>query len=98
MSSLHVGAETVLDINDIIAVIPRETALASRDTRRALDDAIGGTRVVSVSDEPQKSYLICLKNERLCVYSSPIASTTLQKRAAEDPFSADRAALNDKTP
>lgn len=93
MSYLHVGAETVLDLDDIIAVIPRETALASRDTRRALDDAIGGTRVVSVSDEPQKSYLICLKNERLCVYASPIASTTLQKRAAEDPFSAESAAF-----
>ena len=85
MNHLHVGAETVLNIEDIIAIIPRETALASRDTRRALDDAIGSSRVVSASDEPQKSYLICLKNERLCVYSSPIASTTLQKRSAEEP-------------
>ena len=86
MNHLHVGAETVLNVEDVIAIIPRETALASRDTRRALDDAIGGSRVVSASDEPQKSYLICLKNERLCVYSSPIASTTLQRRSEEEPI------------
>lgn len=89
MKSLHVGAETVLNTDDIIAIIPRDTALASRDTRRALDDAIGGARVMSASDEPQKSYLICLKNERLCVYSSPIASTTLQKRAKTEPLGLD---------
>ena len=46
MKHLHVGAETVLNTDDIIAIIPRDTALASRDTRRALDDAIGGARVV----------------------------------------------------
>ena len=86
MNHLHVGAETVLNIDDIIAIVPRETALASRDTRRALDDAIGGARVVSASDEPQKSYLICEKNERLCVYSSPIASVTLQRRAQAQPL------------
>jgi len=68
---------------EVIAIISKDTALRSRDTRRAIDDAIGSRRIRPVSDEPQKSYIILERQDALMVYSSPIAATTLLKRGED---------------
>jgi len=70
----------VVNPEEVIAIISKDTAMRSRDTRRAIDDAIGNRRIRSVSDEPQKSYIILEREGALTVYSSPIGADALRKR------------------
>ena len=82
MDLLHIGGDAMVDMDDVIVIISRETALRSRDTRRAIDAAIGRDRIRSVSDAPQKSYVLMGQEGNTAVWSSPLAPATLLKRAA----------------
>lgn len=76
---IHIGGGVAIDEEDIIAILPRETLRTSYDTRRSLAAAIGNGRVTEVGDG-EESYIICLRDEKLRVYSSPISSAALFKR------------------
>lgn len=80
---MHIGNNVTIDGDEVIVIIARETALTSRDTRRAIDDAIGVRRIRTVSDEAQKSYIIMQHEGELMVYSSPLAAVTLLQRGAK---------------
>ena len=81
MEWMHIGGDVMVDLSDVIAIVSRETALRSRDMRRAIDAAIGKERIRTVSDAPQKSYLLLAREDGgLSVWSSPIATATLCKR------------------
>lgn len=82
MDLLHIGGNAMVDIGEVIAIVSRDTAMRSRDTRRAIDAAIGSGRIRSISDAPEKSYVLMERNGALTVWSSPIAAETLLKRAA----------------
>lgn len=82
MDLLHIGGDAMVDIGEVIAIVSRDTAMRSRDTRRAIDAAIGSGRIRSISDAPEKSYVLMERNGALTVWSSPIAAETLLKRAA----------------
>ena len=82
MDLLHIGGDAMVDIGELIAIVSRDTAMRSRDTRRAIDAAIGSGRIRSISDAPEKSYVLMERNGALTVWSSPIAAETLLKRAA----------------
>lgn len=83
---LHIGGNTSLDGDKIIAVIPRTKAVMHKDTRRAINDALGAGVVRTVSEEPFKCYVITETDGRLEVYGSPVSSATLLKRSCESEF------------
>ena len=74
MDLLHIGGDAMVDIGEVIAIVSRDTAMRSRDTRSG--------RIRSISDAPEKSYVLMERNGALTVWSSPIAAETLLKRAA----------------
>ncbi|MDD5918523.1 MAG: DUF370 domain-containing protein [bacterium] len=82
MDLLHIGGDAMVDTGEVIAIVSRETAMRSRDTRRAIDAAIGSGRIRSVSDAPEKSYVLLERDGAFSVWPSPIAAETLLKRAA----------------
>ena len=82
MDLLHIGGDAMVDTGEVIAIVSRETAMRSRDTRRAIDAAIGSGRIRSASDAPEKSYVLLERDGAVSVWSSPIAAETLLKRAA----------------
>ena len=71
MDLLHIGGDAMVDIGEVIAIVSRDTAMRSRDTRRAIDAAIGSGRIRSISDAPEKSYVLMERNGALTVWSSP---------------------------
>ena len=71
MDLLHIGGDAMVDIGEVIAIV-----------RRAIDAAIGSGRIRSISNAPEKSYVLMERNGALTVWSSPIAAETLLKRAA----------------
>ncbi|MBQ7900385.1 MAG: DUF370 domain-containing protein [Clostridia bacterium] len=81
---LHLGGDTVINSDDIIAIMDMETTSVSKITREYLTFAEKNNDIVNVSfaDLP-KSYVIARSGKdgkKRKVYISPISSITLQKR------------------
>jgi hypothetical protein len=80
---LHLGQTTVIKLDDVIGIFDLETSTISKYTKNYLADAQKAGRVVNVSLEMPKSFVICRgKNEEVTVYITQISSTTLLKRTA----------------
>lgn len=78
---LHLGQNTVIKISDVIGIFDMETSTISKSTRNYLGDAQKKGRVVNVSMEMPKSFVVCCnKNNKLTVYITQISSSTLLKR------------------
>ncbi|MBE6828807.1 MAG: DUF370 domain-containing protein [Ruminococcaceae bacterium] len=78
---LHLGQDTVIKISDIVGIFDMETSTISKSTRNYLSAAQKEGRVVNVSMEMPKSFVLCCdKNSRIIVYITQISSSTLLKR------------------
>lgn len=78
---LHLGMDVVIKHSEIVAILDLETTSISKLTREFLNTAQKKGRVVSVSDELPKSYVITGKGSEFTLYISPISAQTLTKRA-----------------
>lgn len=78
---LHLGQDTVVNMNEIIGIFDLETSTISQITRKYLALAEKSGNVVNVSMEMPKSFILCSgKNRRITVYISQISTATLLKR------------------
>ena len=79
---LHIGRDCVVRSRDIIGVFDTDNTTVGQDTRRFLADAEKGGRVVSVTDELPRSFVVCVEADGSeTVYLSQLAPSTLRKRA-----------------
>ena len=78
---LHLGQDTIVKKENIIGIFDMDTSTVSKLTRNFLNFAEKQGRVINVSYELPKSYVICSENGRLTVYISQLSSTTLESRA-----------------
>lgn len=78
---LHLGQETVVNSKDIVAICDLDTSTVSHRTRDFLSKATKSGKVVNVSLELPKSFIIVEKNGKTTVYISQLSSSTLVKRA-----------------
>ena len=82
---LHLGEETVVRMKDIIGIFDIENTSISKHTKDFLAGSEKGGRVVTVSYEMPKSFVVCEDDggdggeEK--VYISQISTATLKKRA-----------------
>lgn len=80
---LHLGNEIVVNDKEIIGVFDIENTSISKHTKEFLTYAEKNFKVVNVSFEMPKSYIVCCDNEgKETVYISQISAATLRKRAA----------------
>ena len=79
---LHVGQNTVIRTGEIIGIFDMETSTLSQTTRQVLARAEKEGKVVNVSMEMPKSFLLCQneKGEMTC-YITQISTSTLLKRS-----------------
>lgn len=79
---LHVGQNTVIRTEEIIGIFDMETSTLSQTTRQVLARAEKEGKVVNVSMEMPKSFLLCQneKGEMTC-YITQISTATLLKRS-----------------
>ncbi|MBQ6707193.1 MAG: DUF370 domain-containing protein [Clostridia bacterium] len=77
---LHLGQETVVRVQDIVGIFDMDNTTISKHTRQFLADAEKAGRVVNVSPELPKSFIICREGDRETVYVSQISTATLMKR------------------
>ncbi|MCH5299732.1 MAG: DUF370 domain-containing protein [Ruminococcus sp.] len=77
---LHLGKNTVIKTKDIVGIFDMDTSTISKNTRDYLAKAEKSGRVINVSQELPKSFVICKDTDGIKVYISQISSQTLQKR------------------
>jgi hypothetical protein len=77
---LHIGAEEIVFIRDIVAIMDIERTTTSNTTRGFLKACEEKGMVVSVGDDIPKSFIVTIREGKQKVYLSPISSTTLYKR------------------
>ena len=56
---LHLGQSVVVPYRDVVGIFDLDNTSASHRTRRMLDQAQREGRVINVSDELPKSFIVC---------------------------------------
>ena len=80
---LHLGNDIVVNDKEIIGVFDIENTSISKHTKDFLAFAEKEKRVINVSFEMPKSYIVCKNSEGTdIVYISQISAATLRKRAS----------------
>ena len=77
---LHLGEETVVRMKDIIGIFDIENTSISKHTKDFLARSEKGGKVVTVSYEMPKSFVVCQDEDEEKVYISQISAATLKKR------------------
>lgn len=79
---LHLGQDTVISQDDIIGIFDLDNTTVSKKTRDFLSQKEKEGKVVNVSYELPKSFVICEnKDKEITVYITQISTSTLIKRA-----------------
>lgn len=82
---LHLGQLTVVRTDTVLGIFDLDNTTVSRHTRDYLAAATKGGRVVNVSMELPKSFVVCLDKEgEQTVYISQLAASTLMRRLVVD--------------
>ncbi|MCH5201579.1 MAG: DUF370 domain-containing protein, partial [Oscillospiraceae bacterium] len=71
---------TVVKTEEIIGIFDMDTSTISKWTKKYLSNATKNGRVINVTMELPKSYVVCNEKNEIKVYISQISSTTLMKR------------------
>ncbi len=78
---LHLGQDTVVTTESIIGIFDIDKCTVSKKTRDYLSAAEKAKRVVNVSFELPKSFVVCEQDGVLKVYISQISAKTLLLRS-----------------
>lgn len=77
---LHLGQDIVIKNEEVLGIFDLDTATISKSTRDYLTAAEKQGRVINVSTELPKSFVVCAIDGQVTVYISQISSGTLLKR------------------
>ncbi len=79
---LHLGQDTIITTDEIIGIFDLDTSTVMKSTRDFLTTMQKSKRVVNVSYELPKSFVLTYneKTKEKTMYISPISSVTLLKR------------------
>ena len=80
---LHLGQDPVVRTGSIIGVFDLDNTTVSKHTRAFLTKAQQEGRVVNVSAELPKSFILCAEEGVQRVYLSQLAPVTLLKRSRQ---------------
>lgn len=78
---IHLGQDTVVRKKDIIGIFDLDNATVSKRTRDYLTLAQKQGKVINVSTELPKSFIVCYKDGQQIIYISQISTATLLKRS-----------------
>ncbi len=83
MKYLHLGKDTSIEIQNIIGIFDLDTSTVSKHTRDFLSICEKENRIVNVSYELPKSYILYDFSGEYSIYLSPLNTATLIKRMSE---------------
>jgi hypothetical protein len=74
---LHIGADIIVSLNELIAIIDLETGRRNEATREFLSFAAGGQNVVHIGSKKREKSMVLTRDK---IYYSPISTATLLRR------------------
>lgn len=77
---VHLGEKTVIRTENLIGIFDLDNTTVSKHTRNFLSQAEKSKRVVNVSYELPKSFVVTEEKDGFTVYISQISTQTLLKR------------------
>ena len=77
---LHLGGDIVVRSSDIIGIFDIENTSVPKLTKEYLGEQEKRHRVITVSPELPKSFIVCREKDGVTVYISQISCSTLRKR------------------
>jgi len=77
---LHLGQNVVVAQSDIIGIFDIDNTTSSKITRKFLNDAEKAKRIINVSDDIPRSYVISEINNEIHIHISQLSPQTLLKR------------------
>ncbi len=77
---LHLGENTVIRTKNIVGIFDLDNSTTSYKTRDFLKRVQKENKVVNVSYELPKAFVVCYENGEEVVYISQISSSTILKR------------------
>ena len=80
---LHLGQNVVVPEAAIIGVFDLDNTTGSYITREYLSQAEKERKIINVSDDIPKSFVVCNENDNTRIYLSQLSSQTLLKRSGE---------------
>ena len=83
---LHLGQETVITTESIVAMFDIDACTVSKKTRDFLANAEKNGEVVNVSYELPKSFVVCEKQDKTVVYITQLSTKTLLLRLGKTNF------------
>ena len=78
---VHLGVDQVVNEDDIIGIFDLDSTTVSKHTTKFLNEAEKQKKVINVSFELPKSFVLCGKKKNTLVYISQLSSSTLYKRS-----------------
>lgn len=84
MRFLHLGKETSIEIEKIVGIFDMDTSTVSKHTREFLSKCENEKRIVNVSYELPKSYILYDFDGEYSVYLSPLNAATLLGRMRDN--------------
>ncbi len=78
---LHLGQAVIVDDQDIVGMYDLDITSQSHITRDFLAKAEKGGRVINVSEEIPKSFVVCDDGKQVKVYISQLSTATLLRRS-----------------
>ncbi len=81
MMYIHLGGEYVIKEEEVIGIFDLDTSTVSKHTRDFLNLKEKQGKVINVSYELPKSFILATKKKEEKVYISQISSLTLNKRS-----------------
>ena len=80
---IHLGGDTVVPLREVVGIFDMDGTTLSKSTRSFLADAQKGGRVVNVTTELPRSFVVSADTHgNEMVYICQIAPATLRRRAA----------------
>ena len=83
MKYLHLGKDTSIETENIVGIFDLDTSTVSRHTRDFLSVCEKENRIVNVSYELPKSYILYDFSGEYSVYLSPLNTATLIRRMSD---------------
>jgi hypothetical protein len=77
---VHLGNDVVVPVKNIVGIFDIENTTTGRTTGHLLEKATKEGRVVNITFEMPKSFVVCMEKGQEIIYISQISAVTLKKR------------------
>ena len=80
---LHLGQNVVVPEAEVVGIFDLDNTTGSHITRKYLSQAEKERKIINVSDDLPKAFVVCNANDETRIYLSQLSSQTLLKRSGE---------------